>query len=200
MRMRGCAHAWVHAYMRRCTGTHVLACEFVNIVTSHRRLQGGLVSTHNPRSGQTLEEITGSFGVLRFLCSCQGSGEERLAPGKVKAGLFCSLEQSRDGQQHHPGNALWRQVDKQEPGSPSPWSCLCYITQIDPAAAELLSEARPGRFPQPRGRVEMAASKQQQSSSRGHTIATQQDILTVPQGRSARNWQVLIFSREGNEP
>lgn len=136
--------------MCRYAGACILSYVFVYVVTSHKSLQRGLISTHHPRSGQTLEEITDSFGVLRFLCPCLGSGEERLAPGKVMAGLFCSSEQSRDGQQHHPSNALWRQVEKQEPGSPSPWSCLCYITQIDPAAAKLHSEARRGRLPQPR--------------------------------------------------
>jgi hypothetical protein len=55
----------------------MLACVFEYVITSHKRLQKGLISTHHLRSGQTLEEITDSFGVLRFLCPCMGSGEER---------------------------------------------------------------------------------------------------------------------------
>lgn len=54
-------------------------------------------------------------GLESFIFSARARAVERkgLAPEKVKAELFCSPEQSREGRHHPPGNALWRQVKNQ---------------------------------------------------------------------------------------
>lgn len=93
----------------------------------------------------------------------KGLGREKVKQGR--AVLFSRTEQR--GSATPPRQCSVEASQKQEPGSPSPWSCLCCVTQIDPAAQSSSVKPDRGRLPPSLRRgSEMAASKQQQPNSR----------------------------------
>lgn len=133
---------------------------------------------HSPRSGQMCEGFTDSFGVLHFLCLCLGSREERAGPGEGQARQGCFVLQNRAEKTSNTTQAmLCGGKSKTRARKPISLELFMLRNSNRPSRAELLSQARQRAAPSLDCGSERAASKQQQPNSRGHTVATQQDIL-----------------------
>lgn len=117
-------------------------------VISYRGASEG-AEDHSPRSGQ-MRERHSQIALESFIFSASVWAVERKGLGreKVKQGravLFSRTEQR--GPATPPRQCSVEASQKQEPGSPSPWSCLCCVTQIDPAARSSSVKPDRGRLP-----------------------------------------------------